>query len=157
MLKRFLAALAVSLLAVVGFAAAPAQASTVYGCADNRLCIYRWTNFNTAGGHWDVSPLTINGATNQCIDLAYKVYPNDQSVADNSGSIIMNGVLAGYPNAYIDLYDWPNCNGANGNIVRVAVSYYDSIAHLSHVPAGDLPVHSWDAYHQIHSIRIYGY
>lgn len=154
MIRKFVAALAVSLLAVVGLLATPAQASTVYGCQDYALCIYRWTQFNQAGGMYSFTAAQFHNAPNNCIDFAGYPYANDQSVADNSGSVIANRLGAG--SDYVVLFDWPNCNG-NGRVFNIAASLNPTyLNHLSQIPGSYFPVAWWDAYHQVHSARTYG-
>lgn len=158
MFKKLLVSLLMGIIATFGAiaVASPAQASSVYGCNDDLLCIYRWTQFNTGGGIWTTSMGHLDNQVNNCIDFGTIPWPNDTSMADNSGSIILNGSFPTHPNAYVDLYDWPNCNG-NGEFIRIAINQLSMIQHLSSVPGAYQVTGPWDAYHQIHSVRLFGY
>jgi hypothetical protein len=180
MSKRLFAVLAVSLLAILAFTngatasqgtfkyhpgsafgqvAAKAALSTVSGCADGQVCLYRWTQFNQDGGMWTTTIPYINSQPNRCIDLNYKVYPNDQSVADNSGSIIVNtdAAVNNNPYAYWAFFDWPNCNG-NGTYFRTpadnTTTFFNHLSYISNSYFVNTNSGS-DMYHQVHSIRYF--
>ena len=109
-MRRIIAVLAVSLLALFGIAA-PAQAS-INGCADGGyVCFYNWYNFNPGGGFYQVS---MHGPYGTCHNLPLsgvsgwpggKVYDTATSlIVNNSGTNSVPG------RSGINFFEWANCN-----------------------------------------------
>lgn len=85
---KITAALAVAVFAVVGFGAAPAQASTVYGCPDNYVCVYDGTNYGT--WHWGRQSLA-NLEADGCLSVDMWVDMGGSGDFNNTvSSIIVN-------------------------------------------------------------------
>lgn len=104
-----LSALLVSLLMILA-SAAPASASTVYGCQDAWVCFYADNNY--AGGRYAFHVQTLYGGT--CYTFPASGQPGWPGgvVSNEISSMIFNrAAVAGAPPHYIRFYDDNYCQG----------------------------------------------
>ncbi len=132
MIKKVLGALVASVAVLVlalGVGAAPASASTVFGCADVRVCLYNWINYNNGGGALAFSRSTMINAPNRCISLNGRIYNGANiSAYDTASSIVVNDM--GYTGDYLRFYEWVGCNG-NSFSVSLSNGQLDLFPNLS--------------------------
>jgi len=103
MIKRFLALLAVSLLALFGIAA-PAQAIPPNNCGAAFICLYDPTNFGTAGmGYRAYQPANILSQPGDCLNF-------DANFKNRASSLINN--MSANDASYVTIYPNDNCQGA---------------------------------------------
>lgn len=150
MKRKFVALLVAMVLAfgVSNLFASPAQASTEFGCADNTVCLYQWTNFGA--GRWGSTFYNLTIHSGGCINLTSPMayWPNGTQVPDNSGSLVVNGSGAYSTQWYVSFYNWINCN-SGGGITAFNANWFSSVSDLSTLSLG-----AGTAYHTISSVRI---
>lgn len=131
MLKRIMAALAVSLLMLAGLAS-PAQAAYT-DCPDGYICLFKWVDGGS--GRWQASISARQDAG--CWNLANSTFGSPalgDPVNNESASLVINPTSAqtGFPR-YVRFYDWVNCN-SDGDYWTYSGSGYTYVPNLSYGP-----------------------
>src|SRR6202000_2687929 len=135
-IKKTLAVLAAAIV-VIGIAAAPAQASTIYTCPDAHLCFYHWVNYNTAGGVYRPHVQDVYTQPDECLSLnqGQQFDTGGAPVYDQAGSRVVNTPFVAGTSGYIQFFDWVGCTpGGNYFTVDPAAGQSVQIYDLSHTP-----------------------
>jgi hypothetical protein len=158
-LRNKLAAIAVGIMGLAGvFVASPAQAAGApnYSCAADAVCLYQWEGFSGPSGEagrWQSSFYNISIHGGQCLNIPNATWPNGDPVADNSGSLVVNGTGSYSDQVGIFVYNFANCagNGASGGDAGFNAHVRTTVSdlHTLHMTT------SINAYHTITSILIY--
>lgn len=120
-LKNFKRILVIVMLLVAGsvsplIEAETAQAATVHGCPEVRICLYNRTGFNSSSGVWSTAPVVLVRQPGRCISLRHRNYINTNiSAYDSASSIVVNQVTFD-PNDRLIFYNWINCNPGGGSV-----------------------------------------
>lgn len=156
-LRRLLTVLTTVALGI-WFFVLPAQATVVFSCSNDSVCLYQWKNTtgpNGSGGRWQSSFNNINTHSGQCLNLTQPMayWPNGDQVTDNSASLIINGIPGGgWGNGYsISFYNWANCNSGGGILGGYLMDSYQRFADLSQYEIGG----GLNAYHVITSMKVW--
>lgn len=114
MKKRISAFLLTLAVLFVGFAlpAAPAQASSVYGCGDGWICFYNYESFNSAGGVWG-HRIAGSGNWNTCITMPSSGIAGwtGGTTYNAASSIFINNTGTNTIEVYSHFWDGYNCSG----------------------------------------------
>lgn len=123
---KITAALAMAVLAVVSFGAAPVSASTVYNCPDDQVCLFDGTNYGTYSW-WHNSFTAINGSDEPGASPAGCVNLSDDGTfawgyMNNAASSIIVNASSDYAQNTWKVKFWMNgnCTGTPVPYVRVA-------------------------------------
>lgn len=117
-IRNKLAAIAAGIIAV-GVLASPANASTIFNCADNQVCMFDGTNYGTY--HWGrINFSSLLADSDHCINLV-DVTPLGTDIGDlnNTVSSVIVNPDSSYQNTAYVVSFWPN-----GNCVGTPVPWH---------------------------------